>query len=91
MRRVPLPSEGLYPIRVVACAPRIYGAGDGRARSGFLAVFLAGILLGDERRPYQARDRAVHRRLASLGEIVAFTVLGLSVPLFEPARQRRPA
>ncbi len=34
MRRVPLPSEGLYPLRVLAGALAIYGAGHRRARIG---------------------------------------------------------
>ena len=53
MRRVPLPSEGLYPLRVLACALVIYGAATVAHGSGFLAVFIAGILVGDVRAPYK--------------------------------------
>ena len=49
--------------------------------SGFLAVFVAGILIGDERAPYKREIERFHSALASLGEIVAFAVLGLTVDL----------
>jgi cell volume regulation protein A len=43
MRRVPLPSAGLYPIRVLACALALYGLATIAHGSGFLAVFVAGL------------------------------------------------
>ena len=81
MRRVPLPSEGLYPLRVLAGAMIVYGAATVAHGSGFLAVFVAGILMGDERAPYKGEIERFHSSLASLAEIVAFVVLGLSVHL----------
>ena len=41
--------------------------------SGFLAVFIAGIILGDIRAPYKGEIERFHSSQASLGEIVAFT------------------
>ncbi|HEV8652495.1 MAG TPA: potassium/proton antiporter [Actinomycetes bacterium] len=81
MRRVPLPSEGLYPLRVLAAAMVIYGAATVAHGSGFLAVFIAGILAGDARAPYKGEIERFHAALASLAEIVAFIVLGLTVGL----------
>lgn len=81
MRAVPLPSEGLYPLRTAACALILFGAATLAHGSGFLAVFVAGILLGDERAPYKREIERFHSALASLGEIVAFVVLGLTVNL----------
>ena len=81
MRAVPLPSEALYPLRTAACALLLYGAATVAHGSGFLAVFVAGILLGDERAPYKREIERFHSALASLGEIVAFVVLGLTVDL----------
>lgn len=80
MRRVPLPNEGLYPLRVLAGAMIVYGAATVAHGSGFLAVFVAGILVGDERAPYKGEIERFHSSLASLAEIVAFVVLGLSLP-----------
>ena len=81
VRRVPLSSEQAYPILVVAAGTSIYGAASVAHGSGFLAVFLAGILLGDAQLPFRTEVQRFTATLASLGEMVAFTVLGLSVPL----------
>jgi cell volume regulation protein A len=81
MRRLALPSEALYPIRVLAFAGVVYAAATVAHGSGFLAVFVAGILVGDERAPYKREIERFHAVLASLGEIVAFTVLGLTINL----------
>jgi cell volume regulation protein A len=76
---VSLPSEGLYSLRTLAGAGVIYGVATVTHGSGFLAVFIAGIVLGDAKVPYQNEIRRFHASLASLAEIVAFTVLGLTV------------
>jgi cell volume regulation protein A len=82
MRRVPLPSEGLYTLRVLAGALAIYGLATVAHGSGFLAVFIAGILLGDEHAPYKGEIAHFHSALASLAEIVAFVMLGLTIRLY---------
>jgi cell volume regulation protein A len=82
MRRVPLPNEGLYTLRVLAGALAIYGLAAVVHGSGFLAVFVAGILIGDERAPYKGEIAHFHSALASLAEIVAFVMLGLTVRLY---------
>jgi cell volume regulation protein A len=81
MRRVPLPSEGLYPLRVLAGALAIYGLATVAHGSGFLAVFIAGILIGDERAPCKGEIARFHSSLASLAELVAFVMLGLTIHL----------
>lgn len=81
MRRVSLPGEGLYPIRTLASAALLFGLASLAHGSGFLAVFLAGIVVGDERAPYKREIERFHSALASLAEIVAFVVLGLTVDL----------
>lgn len=86
MRRVPLPAEGLYPLRTLASVLVLYAVTALAHGSGFLAVFVAGILVGDERAPYKGDIERFHSALASLGEIVAFVVLGLTVNLNELAR-----
>jgi cell volume regulation protein A len=81
MRRIPLPSEALYPLRTLAEALAIYGLATVAHGSGFLAAFIAGIIAGDAHAPYKGEIRRFHSSLASLGEIVAFTLLGLTVDL----------
>ncbi len=81
IRRFPLPSEGLYPVRLLAGAGVLYGLAAVVHGSGFLAVFVAGILLGDARGPYQPESKQFLSALGHLGEIVAFVYLGLTVSL----------
>jgi cell volume regulation protein A len=86
MRRVRLPSEGLYPIRTLAAAGVIYGLAAVAHGSGFLAVFIAGLALGELDVPHKRQIRRFHTALASLAEIVVFVALGLTVnvvPLFD--------
>ena len=86
MRRVPLPGEGLYPLRTLACALLLFAVATLAHGSGFLAVFVAGIVLGDERAPFKGEIERFHTALASLAEIVAFVALGLTVDLSVIAR-----
>ena len=81
IRRVPLPSEGLYPLRTLASSLMLYGIATLAHGSGFLAVFVAGIMIGDARAPYQPEVKRFHSALAGLAEIVAFAILGLTVDL----------
>ena len=81
MQRIPLPSGALYPLQTLLGAGAIYGLATVAHGSGFLAVFVAGIFLGDVRAPYKAEIERFHSSLASLAEIIAFTVLGLTVSL----------
>jgi cell volume regulation protein A len=87
LRRVPLPSEGLYPLRTLAAAGVIYGVATVAHGSGFLAVFVAGVLLGDVRAPYKAEIERFHTSLASLAEIVVFVALGITIDLTELGEQ----
>jgi len=79
MRRVRLPNEGLYPLRTLAAAGIIYGLASVAHGSGFLAVFIAGLALGDLDIPYRRQIRRFQTSLASLAEIVVFVALGLTV------------
>lgn len=88
MRSIRLPSEGLYVLRALAGAFVIYGVATVAHGSGFLAVLVAGILIGDERVPYRGEIRQFHASLASLSEIVAFVALGLTVDIRDVFRDR---
>jgi cell volume regulation protein A len=81
IRRLPLPSAALYPLRVLIGAFVLYGVATVVHGSGFLAVFIAGIMLGDVRAPYKGDIERISASAASLAEIIAFAVLGLSVSL----------
>jgi cell volume regulation protein A len=81
MRRVRLPNEALYPIRTLAVAGVIYGVASVAHGSGFLAVFVAGLLVGASRAPYKGEIERFHTSLASLAEIGVFVALGLTIDL----------
>jgi potassium/hydrogen antiporter len=86
MRRVSLPSEALYPLRTLASVLLLYGVTTLLHGSGFLAVFVAGIVIGGRRAPYQREIERFHAALAGLAEIVAFVGLGLTIDLTVLAR-----
>jgi cell volume regulation protein A len=79
IRRIDLPNPALYPLRTLAAAGVIYGVAAVAHGSGFLAVFVAGILVGDVELPEKRDVERFHTSLASLAEIVVFVALGLTV------------
>lgn len=81
MRRIDLPNEALYPLLALSCAGVLYGAATIAHGSGFLAVFVAGVLVGDIRAPYKGEVERFHKSLASLAEIAVFVALGLTISL----------
>jgi cell volume regulation protein A len=79
LRRIHLANPALYPLRSLAAAGVIYGVAAVAHGSGFLAVFVAGILIGDAAYPRRREVEQFHTSLASLAEVVVFVALGLSV------------
>ena len=65
---------GAAVLLLLACV--LYGATGLIGGSGFLAVFIAGLLLGDER---GITERPAFQAVASVGEAVVFVALGLTV------------
>lgn len=79
LRRVTLPSTALYPVVSLAAAGVAYGAAATAHGSGFLAVFLAGLMLGSADIPARAGMRIFHEALAWVAQIGMFFALGLLV------------
>jgi potassium/hydrogen antiporter len=79
MQRVSLPREGLYPIRVLVAGGIVYGVAAELHGSGFLAVFILGMLIGDIHAPYKMEIERFHTSLATLAEIAVFVALGLAI------------
>ena len=86
--RISLPSAGLYPIRTLAAAGVIYGLASVLHGSGFLAVFVAGIALGDADVPLRDSIERFHTSLASLAEVVVFVALGITIDLTDVLTSR---
>lgn len=80
-RRLRLTGPALHPIRFLAAAGMIYGLASIMGGSGFLAVFVAGIFLGDAAAPRKGEVEGFLSSLAGLAEIAVFVALGLSVGL----------
>ncbi len=81
LRRVPLPDASLYPLAVLLSAGVVYGVATVSHGSGFLAVFVAGIVIGDAEFPRRLEVRHFHSALADLGELAVFVALGLTIDL----------
>jgi cell volume regulation protein A len=81
MRRVRLTGPALYPIRVLAGAGIVYGLAAVAGGSGFLAAFVAGIVLGDAAAPRKGEIETFHESLAGLAEIAVFVALGLTISI----------
>lgn len=81
IRRVSMPNAGLYTIQTLAGAGVVYGVATVAHGSGFLAVFTAGLIVGDVHAPFKTEIRIFHEALSSLAEIVVFVVLGLTISI----------
>jgi cell volume regulation protein A len=79
LRRAALPSAGLYPIAAVGLTVLAYAAGAVAHASGFLAVYVAGVVLGNARLPHRRAILGFADGLAWLAQIGLFVLLGLLV------------
>jgi cell volume regulation protein A len=79
MQHQSLPREGLYAIRVLVAGGIVYGVAAELNGSGFLAVFILGLLIGDVHAPYKTEIERFHTSLATLAEIAVFVALGLAI------------
>ncbi|MFG3285080.1 potassium/proton antiporter [Streptomyces sp. NPDC048111] len=79
LRHVALPASGLYPIAVMAIAVSAYAAGAMAHGSGFLAVYLASMVLGNAKLPHWPATRGFADGLGWIAQIGMFVLLGLLV------------
>jgi potassium/hydrogen antiporter len=83
MRRAALPASGLYPLAVLMLALLAYGASAFIHTSGFAAVYVAALVLGNSELPHRAATRSFAEGVAWLAQIGLFVMLGL---LASPSR-----
>lgn len=83
MRRVALPSSGLYPLMALCLAMVAYTGGSALHLSGFAAVYVAALVLGNHALPHGATIRSFAEGIAWLAQIGLFVMLGL---LLSPGR-----
>jgi cell volume regulation protein A len=79
LKRVALPASGLYPIAVMAIAVAAYAAGAMAHGSGFLAVYIASLILGNAKLPHRPATRGFAEGLGWIAQIGLFVLLGLLV------------
>lgn len=77
IRRVAFPASGLYPITVCTLGVGAYGAASVAHGSGFLATYVASLILGNARLPYGAAVRSFAEGLGWMAQIGLFVLLGL--------------
>lgn len=83
LRAVALENTGLHTVRTLAGAGVIYGVASVAHGSGFLAVFVAGLIVGDAETPFRREIELFQNALSNVAEIVVFVALGLTVSLGE--------
>ena len=77
VNRVNLDTPGLYPLLALAFALVAFGAAAVLGGSGFLAVYIAGIVLGSSSIVFRRGIFSFHDATAWLGQIMLFVMLGL--------------
>jgi cell volume regulation protein A len=83
MGRAALPASGLYPLAVMALCVLAYGSGAAIHASGFAAVYVAALVLGNSELPHRATTRSFAEGIAWMAQIGLFVMLGL---LLSPER-----
>jgi cell volume regulation protein A len=79
LQRVRLASAGLYPVASLAAAALAFGGAQALHGSGFLAVYLTGLVVGSVPSPARRTVTAFHDGLAWVAQLVLFLTLGLLV------------
>jgi potassium/hydrogen antiporter len=77
MRRVALPSSGLYPLAVLTLTILAYAGTSMLHASGFAAVYVAALVLGNSELPHRTATRSFSEGIAWLAQIGLFVMLGL--------------
>jgi cell volume regulation protein A len=77
VNHIELGATGMYPVLVSALSLLTYGIAVQLGGSGFLAVYLAGVVIGNKQLMFQQGIRRFHDALAWLAQIIMFVTLGL--------------
>jgi len=79
LREARLATAGLYPVATLAAVGVAFGAADTLHGSGFLAVYLAGLVVGSATIPAERTIASFHEGIAWVAQLSMFLVLGLLV------------
>jgi cell volume regulation protein A len=78
-RRLRLSTAGLYPVASITAAAIAFGLAEVLHGSGFLSVYLCGLVLGSRPIPARRTVTAFHEGVAVIAELAMFLTLGLLV------------
>jgi cell volume regulation protein A len=79
LREARLATAGLYPVATLASVALAYGIADTAHGSGFLAVYLTGLMLGSASIPAKQTIAMFHEGMAWVAQLTMFLVLGLLI------------
>ena len=79
LRRSALPSSGLYPLTVLSFTVLAYAGTAALHGSGFAAVYVSALILGNAELPHRQATRSFSEGVAWLAQIGLFVMLGLLV------------
>ena len=79
LRHIALPASGLYPLATFGLGMVAFAAGGSAHASGFLACYLAAVVLANTGLPHRAATRSFAEGLGWLAQIGLFVLLGLLV------------
>jgi potassium/hydrogen antiporter len=77
VNRINLNAAGLYPVLVMVLGLLTFGLAAGLGGSGFLAIYVAGIAIGNSRMVFQRGTFLFHDGIAYVAQITMFVLLGL--------------
>jgi potassium/hydrogen antiporter len=77
LRRVALPSSGLYPLAILVWTVFTYGITALVHASGFAAVYVCALVLGNLQLPHRAATRSFVEGIGWIAQIGLFVMLGL--------------
>ena len=79
LRRIALPASGLYPIATFGLARVAFAAAGSAHASGFIAAYLAAVVLANSGLPHRSATRSFAEGVGWLAQIGLFVLLGLLV------------
>jgi len=79
LRHIALPASGLYPLATFGLGMVAFAAAGSANASGFLAAYLASVVLANTGLPHRSATRSFAEGLAWLAQIGLFVLLGLLV------------
>jgi cell volume regulation protein A len=91
LRRIALPASGLYPLATFGLGMVAFAAAGSAHASGFLAAYLAAVVLANTGLPHRSATRSFAEGLGWLAQIGLFVLLGLLVDPGDLAAEVVPA